>query len=134
MANWDDSLLIGVPHIDDQHRKLVEVLNELTVECGKGKWSDSVEKTLFFAVSYAKDHFRDEEELQAQSNYPGLEEHRQMHQSFVENVSALLHDLRRSGKSILLVIKINKMLNDWIVNHISTEDKKIGLFIQSKEA
>lgn len=132
MTYWKDSLLIGVPQIDEQHRKLVNALDELTEDCAKGKWSEAIEKTLYFAIAYAKEHFKDEEELQAQVNYPELKAHRRMHTDFISKVSVLVHDLQRNGKDIALIGKINKMLIDWVIEHIGTEDKKIGLYIQSK--
>ena len=132
MTYWDDSLLIGVPLIDRQHRALVSALDTLTEECARGKWPDTIEKTLNFIIAYTKEHFADEERVQAECGFPEMEAHKRMHADLILQVSLLVDELQKSGRSIDLFTKINKALVDWVIHHIGAEDKKIGLFIQSK--
>jgi hemerythrin len=130
---WKDSLLIGVPQIDNQHRKLVEAIDALLAACSQGHGRDAIEKTLYFVVDYTKKHFSDEEKLQAQYGYPGLAAHTRIHTQFITTVSGLVSDFKQNGPNIALTGKINKTLVDWLINHITIEDKKIGDFIKSKK-
>lgn len=132
MTYWKDSLLVGVPLIDEQHRKLVNAIDELMDACMKGEGRDAIGKTLNFVADYTKEHFSDEEKLQAQYAYPGMAAHKQIHTQFISNVSALVNDFNQNGPNVALTGKINKTLIDWLIRHIGTEDKKIGLHIQSK--
>jgi hemerythrin len=126
MSLWNDRLLVGVSQIDMQHRKLVEAIDNLLAECSKGRGGEAVEKTLMFVVSYTKEHFSAEEKLQTQYNYPGIAAHKRIHADFISTVTALVNEFKQSGSNLALTGKINKILVDWLIKHISVEDKKVG--------
>jgi hemerythrin len=130
MTFWKDSLLVGVPEIDDQHRKLVGMIDSLMQSSKEGKGREAIEETLDFAISYAQEHFKDEERVQAKYSYPGLGKHRQIHKQFVAEVSVLIREFKRDGASVAVFSKLTKTLVDWLINHISNEDKKVGEHIQ----
>lgn len=132
MTFWKDTLLIGVPKIDDQHRKLITAIDELMEACTKMQGRETIGKTLDFVVSYAKEHFADEEKLQLQYAYPQITAHKNMHALFISDVSALVRDFEQNGPTVALTGKINKTLVDWLIKHISVEDKKIGVHIKNK--
>ena len=132
MSFWKDSLLVGVPEIDDQHRKLVGMVDNLMEACKVGKGRDAIEETLGFAVSYAQEHFKDEEQLQSKHSYPGLGKHKQIHRQFVADISVLVKDFQKNGPTIAITSKLNKTLIDWLINHISNEDKKVGEHIKKE--
>jgi len=133
MTIWDEKMLIGVPEIDEQHRNLVNALNELLAACENGNGQDSILKTFIFIVGYTKVHFADEEELQVKYDYPYLDEHRELHKDFTATVTALLEDFEQDRSTHALIAKTSEMLTDWVVNHICIEDKKIGDHIQKKK-
>ena len=133
MTYWKDSLLVGVYQIDSQHRKLVAAIDRLMDACMQGQGRDTIGQTLNYTLSYTKEHFRDEELLQAKYAYPGLSAHRQLHASFVANITALVQEFEQTGPNISLAAKLNKTLIDWLIRHISTEDKKLGEHIRKAE-
>jgi len=126
MTYWRDSLIVGVSKIDEQHRKLVGAIDQLMEACMQGKGRAVIDETLTFTVSYTTVHFRDEEELQAKYAYPGMVAHKMLHAKFIKDISELLRELERDGPSVALTSKISKALVDWLIKHISTEDKKLG--------
>jgi len=130
MGYWKDSLLTGVPQMDKEHRKLVEAIDKLMDACQQGKGRDIVGEILSFTVSYAKQHFKDEEQLQAKYSYPGMEAHKQIHAKFLDDVTVLVREFDQTGPSITLTGKLNKALVSWLISHISGEDRKLGEFIK----
>ncbi|MCL2002416.1 MAG: hemerythrin family protein [Oscillospiraceae bacterium] len=134
MTYWKDSLLVGVPKIDGQHKKLVGAIDELMAACKKGQGREKIDPTLAFVISYTKEHFTEEERLQAEYAYPGMIAHKRLHAQFLASVSALVKEYEQTGPSIALVGKLNKSLVDWVINHITVEDKKVGEYIQSRRA
>lgn len=132
MTYWKDSLLVGVPEIDREHRKLVAAIDDLMEACTKGQGRAAIEKTLIFVESYTKTHFTNEERLQLQYAYPLMSAHKKMHEQFIANISALIANLEKNGPNIALTADINKTLIDWLIRHIGSEDKKLGDFINSK--
>ena len=134
MINWNDSMLVGVPQIDKQHQSLVKAINQLCEACTQGKGRSELEQTLDFVVNYTKDHFRDEEKFQVQNGYPGATTHKWMHTQFIMQVGTLVQEFKTVGPSVTLVGKMNQALVGWVINHIKTEDKKVGDFINKKSA
>ena len=132
MTYWKDTMLIGVPAIDVQHKKLIAAIDELMAACKKGEGRATIDKTLAFAVAYTKDHFAAEEKLQAEYSYPDMIAHKRLHTQFLSSVAALVSEYESTGPSIALVGKLNKSLVDWVVHHISVEDKKLGEHIKSR--
>ena len=132
MTYWKDTMLIGVPAIDTQHRKLISAIDELMAACKKGEGRSAIDKTLAFTVAYTKEHFAAEEKLQAEHSYPGMIAHKRLHTQFLSSMTDLVSEYERTGPSVALVGKLNKSLVDWVVQHIATEDKKLGEYIRSR--
>ena len=134
MTYWDDSLLIGVPLIDDQHRKLVDMIDRLMLACKEEKGKTEVGKALNSTVNYMKEHFRDEESLQERYAYPGINAHKRLHAQCTMTINALVKEFERIGPTVALVKRIENTLVEWLLQHISIEDKKIGDHIQKAVA
>jgi hemerythrin len=131
MSYWKDSLLVGVPQIDNQHRKLVEAIDKLMDACNMGKGRDEIAQTLRFTISYTQEHFRDEENLQQRFAYPAINAHKRLHAQLIMNINEISKEFDRTGPNIGLTAKLNKTLVEWLINHISVEDKKLGEHIQN---
>jgi hemerythrin len=129
---WRDELAVGVPAIDDQHRELIKRFNTLLTACNDGRGKEEVGGLIDFLRDYVAVHFFDEEALQQETGYPGYPAHRQLHIDFVGRLNELHHKFFSVGASLTLVIQTNNMLIDWLINHISKEDRKIGEFIRGQ--
>ena len=133
MYSWDDSLLVGVALVDEQHHELVDKLDEFAVACGHGEGKQEVGEALKFSVSYIKAHFKDEEELQALYAYPDIEAHKKLHAKFIQNAIDLVQKLKNNGPSAELADEVRKTLVGWFLTHIRTEDKKLSSHIHQSE-
>lgn len=129
---WKSNLETGNTAIDSQHKELIQAANNLLDACSLGKGKDTIEETGLFLLNYTKTHFRDEEKLQASTNYPDFENHKKMHLEFETSINTLLEDLRASGPNIVLVAKFNNLITGWLFNHIIREDTKIANHIKNK--
>ena len=130
MAYWNDSLLIGVTQVDDQHRKLIESIEKLIEACKEGKDKEGIRRTLDNTIILVKEHLRDEENLMERCAYPGLSTHKRLHAQFIMRVDALHAEFKNTGPNVAMTGKLNVALADWFINHITTDDKKLGEFIQ----
>ncbi len=76
---WSDALSVGVQEIDDQHKGLAAMVNEMS-EGIKGGWGkEARDEVLTRLVEYTKVHFATEESLMSISNYPGISTHKKQH-------------------------------------------------------
>ena len=84
-----------------------------------------------FLDEYTKQHFRDEEAYMEEIRYPGLDAQKKAHASFVDELSKLKKNYNEGGGNILVIINANRMVINWLTNHIRSMDKKIGEFVKT---
>ena len=130
MAMWKDSLKIGVPLIDSEHRELCDRIDNLFAACGQGKGKDEILKTVEFLESYTVKHFSDEEKLQRSSSYPKVAEHKEMHEYFKKKIADFKKDIAEHGASVGVVSQTNYFLMDWLLNHIQKVDTELANYIK----
>lgn len=127
---WNESLSVGISQIDQQHKKLVELVNQLFTAMSEGKGNDVLDKVLAELVGYTRSHFSTEERLMQQHGYPALAAHQSEHKAFTDKVGVMVSEFK-SGK-VALSNKVSAFLRDWLKGHIMGTDKKYAPFLQEK--
>jgi hemerythrin len=127
---WDDGMKIGYPEIDEQHKGLFDFMNEFFAPCAAGAEHEEIEKIIDYLEKYSQNHFTDEERIQVENNYPGYSQHKRYHEEFKIVVRGLRADLERMGPTPELIAQIEMAVGSWLVDHIQTEDMKIGKHIR----
>lgn len=130
LMTWSPALSVKIKQCDDQHIKLVNMVNELHDAMKEGKGKEVLGKILNGLIAYTATHFADEEKLMAQHNFPELSQHKAIHETLVKQVLELQTKFK-SGQAILTYDVMN-FLKDWLVKHIQGDDKKYGLYLNGK--
>ena len=86
-----------------------------------------------FLEEYVHTHFKDEEALQREHQYPEFDAHHAEHQYFIEQINKLKKETSAEGIATHHVIEANNMLLKWLLNHISKVDTKLGVFLKSTQ-
>lgn len=129
---WTPDLSVGVDHIDEQHKIWFEKANGL-FEAGKERRAqDYINTMIDFLDEYTKKHFKDEEIYMEEIGYPELAAQKRAHASFIQDLAKLKKDFNESGGNITVIINANKMVLNWLTNHIKSMDKKIGEYVKSE--
>jgi hemerythrin len=125
---WNDSFLVNFEIIDNQHKGLVEMTNELVRGCERGNVIRDVLfiKTLRKAVEYAQGHFSTEERYMQQVNYPDFAAHKKEHEAFVSEVVKQLKAFEENRNDPAVLVGF---LKDWLLNHIAVSDKKYAPYL-----
>lgn len=119
---WSDALSVKVKEIDDQHRKLVELLNSL-YEAHLARMGKEVQKEIIASmVGYAQTHFRTEEGYMQKLGYPGFAEHRAEHVDFAMKAQEL--QARVDSAGLIFTVEILEFLKRWLQDHIMGTDMK----------
>lgn len=114
-----EELLTGIQEIDDQHRGLFLLLENLQAHIGSGhNWSD-VYFTLSELSHYARTHFMVEESVMRLHGYPALEQHIVEHRGFTEKLSQLEAKAVRNDIGLSIV----EFIRHWLENHIGISDQ-----------
>src|SRR6476661_9169262 len=87
---WQARYSVGVPEIDAQHKKLIELINELFKAMRVGGGDHIMAKLFDSLLKYTQQHFAFEENLMRKGRYSGLEAHIEEHRKLISQV----HDLR----------------------------------------
>lgn len=119
---WRDEYNTGIREVDEQHKRLVKLINDLHLAMQDGKGKDVLGGILDQLVDYTKVHFRSEETMLMRQGYAGLGSHQKIHSNLTDQVIAL-RDKYRSG-SLTLTMQTMTFLKDWLRNHILIEDMK----------
>ena len=79
-------------------------------------------------------HFGEEEAFMAKHKYTAYNHHISLHKEFIEKFNSIKKDFEARGASSETVIEINKHVVEWLINHISIEDKAFGRFLKKISA
>ena len=131
---WTPDLATGVELIDEQHKQLIERMNELDRAVRFSRGVPKIIKTLDFLIEYTDFHFGTEERNMVELDYPQLEYHRGQHAEFVKTLKDLEMDFEEEGATEALAESINTFMFNWLVNHIKTVDVRFGEFLAQKGA
>ncbi len=123
---WDNRYSIGVEDIDNQHRKIFEIINVISkmVFSNKPLPLKEVQNVMLDLKKYTVEHFRMEEDFMVRNNYVHYLSHKNMHNSFTETIldfetrSIDLTD-NKTLRAILDTVFV------WITDHIIKEDMKL---------
>jgi hemerythrin len=122
---WDDSFSVNVKEIDQQHQKLVGMLNEFYGHVGKDA-GQAFRLLLDSLVDYTQYHFSTEEKYFKAFSYPEAATHTEEHQKFTEKVLDVKN--RLYNKELVLSLEITVFLREWLTHHIKGSDKAYGRF------
>lgn len=127
---WHPKLNIGVEQIDEQHKRLVQLANNLISAIQTGVAEDILEVICKELHEYTVFHFRDEELLMQEVGYPHLEQHQKKHREITDQVQAYLDALERDNN--VPPQDVLDFMGDWLVEHIIYMDMKIGDHIKEQ--
>jgi hemerythrin-like metal-binding protein len=130
ILKWNEAYSVNVAVIDAQHKKLMELINQLYEAMKVGQGQSAVPQTLDELVKYTSQHFAAEERLMEIHGYPGLLRHRGQHLELLRQVEARRRELE-SGNGHLAV-DLMMFLNDWLSRHVLEEDKQYAPFLNEK--
>jgi hemerythrin-like metal-binding protein len=127
LVSWSDEYSVCIREIDDQHKKLFDLINELHEAMKAAKGKAVLGKVIKELVSYTEFHFSSEEILLKNCNYPNLHQHKLQHDEFTKKVKEF--EQKHLNGTVLLSQEIVSFLKDWLINHIKETDKQYSLFI-----
>ncbi len=127
MASWNDSFLIGVKIIDDQHKKLFGMVDEFYLRLADSNNEGPIIMLVKGLKEYSRIHFSTEEMLMEKYAFPGIKSHKASHVSFVNQVA--VYEAKLKGNGVLMPMEMAKFLKNWIAQHVASEDKLISAYL-----
>ncbi|MFQ3573331.1 MAG: bacteriohemerythrin [Thermodesulfovibrionales bacterium] len=127
---WSDVFSVNIRDIDEQHKQLFKLVNELFAAWKGNKPQEVVGKALDGLIQYTATHFKTEEEYFKKYNYPETSSHIEIHNALVKQAL----DLKQKFDAGKLDINMEVMnfLKNWLNNHILRVDKRYGPYLREK--
>ncbi|MEW5774037.1 MAG: bacteriohemerythrin [Thermodesulfobacteriota bacterium] len=129
-AVWDGSLAVNIDSVDEQHKRLVAMINEAQDFVRQDKPGTDLVYLIKKLFQYAEEHFATEEKYMADSAYPDAPAHKAEHVAFRRHAETFNLDLVL--RTPHLANDILRYLWDWLRLHIAATDKKMGDFLASR--
>ena len=126
---WDDSIALGIPTIDTQHKALFDWVNILDASIKNGDGSEAVGEAIWNLITYVTEHFSEEERLMLSCNYPDLAAHRQEHDQFVSRLREIQVNFLHGHEMAASVLDF---MVEWLVCHIKGTDQSYSRFIHQQ--
>jgi hemerythrin len=121
MIIWNDKYNVGIPKIDEEHKKLIDIINKAVAASRHKDNSGEIIGILREMSDFAQTHFTTEENYMLECGYPDYEQHKKEHQDFTIETIAFLDDVgKRNSK---LAHEILEHLKIWLVSHIQGTDR-----------
>lgn len=120
---WDESLNIGIDVIDEHHRYLFDLINDLYVVVINKRGARDVARLVKSLDAYAKIHFRAEEQMMTHYGYAGLDQQLQQHHVFEEKIKEFYEELH--ANPLVAQFDVLSYLRNWLIHHIRVEDAKL---------
>ena len=127
---WDDSMSIGVPEIDAQHKRLFHLANDVAATLERGFDKQAVQRDLGILCNYAVEHVASEEALMDMDAYPEYDlhvsEHMQCTTKALDFLEAFAEDKNVDMAEFLQFVTF------WIRDHILNVDQGLSVFLRGR--
>jgi hemerythrin len=122
LIEWSDDLSVEIAEIDEQHKKLISLINQLQKAMKAGQGKQVLTDVLGQLSDYVGVHFGTEEKYMQAFKYAGYLSHKKEHTDFQRKIAQFGQDFAKGSTSIS--VDLFNFLNSWLINHIKVIDKK----------
>lgn len=127
--SWSDGYELGIELIDQQHRRLFTYLEEVEIAI-KNRDAETIELVVRGMVDYAITHNSFEETLMEQAQYPGLKEHRLLHEKFKKRANTYIKRLEGNVDRFKLAEQVRVFLGLWLISHVKNDDQDYAPYVR----
>jgi len=120
LIHWSESLSVGVLAFDNQHKRLIAIINKLHDAMKEGRGKEVLDAVMLELVDYTVYHFLAEEKAFIDLGYPAYAAHKREHDAFTAQLKAA----RGQAVSNAATLATMKQLTEWLKQHIMGSDMK----------
>ncbi|MBI4510724.1 MAG: bacteriohemerythrin [Deltaproteobacteria bacterium] len=121
LISWNESYSVGIPRLDNQHKRIFEFIDLLFDAMCKGQGRGVIGKVIDDLVSYTEEHFGCEEHLMRTHGFTDYLNHKRVHDGFIAKVREFRDRHRQDDTTV--PADVARYLREWLTNHINGMDK-----------
>ncbi len=127
---WVDAFQVGVKELDDQHRRLFSLVNELSEIIGRTGKIEGHDKEKKELLAFARAHFQSEEALMEAHDYSRREVQRKEHGDLLARLERFAGEGERRVRPRAQTAV--DYLKDWLIRHVLLEDLRYRDFFKER--
>jgi len=120
---WRDEFSVGIAEVDHEHRKLIELINELQKDLQAGSDTKKIMQSLGEIYAQISSHFALEEKMMRNTRYPSYAEHKEDHETLLDDLRDIMDAVEDDG--VLDDTLLTDDLDRWFSDHFRTHDAKL---------
>ncbi|MEI8396109.1 MAG: bacteriohemerythrin [Rhodospirillaceae bacterium] len=128
---WTQSLSVGVAQFDNEHKKLITLINDLFDAIQSGRGRQMLGSVLDELIEYTQTHFAHEEYQLKVLGFPGYEAHKREHEALGKKVLEIQRKYH-GGATATLSMELMSFLKTWLVDHIQGVDALYVAFVKER--
>ncbi len=132
LISWRDKLSVGIDEIDEDHKILIDHLNNVYDAVQKGQTRKQVAETLEGLIEYTRDHFAREEAVMRAVEYPDYKKHKKAHEELTKQVKQVAQDFVTKD-DYEIGQEVFDFLQRWLTDHIITMDRPIAKYTKERK-
>lgn len=121
---WNDNLSVSIDVIDEHHRYLFDLVNDLFEVVTRKRGAREVARLIKALDAYAKIHFRAEEQMMDHYDYKKINHQLHQHHAFEEKIAEFYEELHINP--FVAQFDVLSYLRDWLIHHIRVEDMQLS--------
>lgn len=130
LIEWSDTLSVGIATIDEQHKRLITLINELHAAMLARQGVERLGHIFSELIDYTESHFTYEEELFDSHGYESSTQHKAQHRALTARVYELKAQFESGSTAVAL--EVSNFLRDWLREHIIGNDKKYAKYLRER--
>jgi len=130
LLQWTDELQVDISRFDEQHKRLIALVNEVHDAMLTGKGRAVVGDVLDELIEYTEKHFTIEEDTLTKHEFPECVAHRAEHQKLLATAREL-QEKHKAG-SLAVTVEVLEFLKQWVTEHIKKCDKKYSAYLRER--
>ena len=127
---WKDSYSVGIESIDNDHKKLLHLINNLQTAVDYKTDRMFEKQTLNEVIDYTKYHFEREEKLMEDAGYSDVVPHKAKHKNMIDKVTEFVEAYEKDESGA--IESLLNYLKSWLIGHINGTDQEYSEFLISK--
>ena len=127
---WEDAFALGIPAIDQEHKRLVQGLNHFFARNQSGALPEELNKILLSLADDLATHFQNEEVLLDQADVPDIATHIAEHRRLLQELRYFREPYEKDPQPRELTMDTAQLLRSWILDHILEMDMRSKSYLR----
>lgn len=123
LLRWKDEYSVGIASMDDEHREMIDLINDVYAKLGDSPDAATIESCLEEIFSTISLHFALEERIMRDSGYDEYEDHKEDHEELLDEIRDLMDGFEANPKEGARALRLR--LSDWFGKHFSSFDARL---------